>query len=343
MSTIQLIKKEFYAHRMVSGSSNEVTRPVGQIPKLKYLSYRTHRRRHERRKVLIKLSQKQAEIKIEQQKFRRMVREILTGNSRDSTQKWWNNVVRESSDITKSMLVRKLFGRVRHSDVGRISAPLLKTFRSLEEDILEVVMKHKTKYLKSCRGAKNLGLSLGSTFVPGHKKIYRQSPFQRNNQALVNELKSVAKLIFEEAFGSEDWYIKLKKLVHDAVFAIHGEEGLQCLFGGLPITCVWLSLVPQGNQAHVDVNAGPASFVMTTTNCKGGELILTSPVDGTVRQILLKPGHILGGSWALFKHWNLQVSKEGSENAQEFNQRHSWVFYLNRNILNIGDWKMANT
>ena len=281
-------------------------------------------------------------MKIKQQKFRRMVREILTGNPRESTKRWWNNVVRESSDPKKSMLVRKLFGRVRHSDVGRISTPLVKTFRSLEEDILEVVTNDKSKYLKSCRGAKNLGLSLGCTFVPGHRKIYRQSPFQRDNQALVNELKSVTKFIFEQAFGSEDWYIKLKKLVRDAVFAIHGEEGLECLFGGLPITCVWLSVIPQGNVAHVDVNAGPASFVMTTTSCKGGDLIVTSPVDGTVRQILLKPGHILGGSWALFKHWNLQVSNEQSEINEMLNQRHSWVFYLNRNILNIGDWKIAH-
>lgn len=323
-------------------SLKDSTRPVGRIAKLKYHSYRTHRR-EERKKILIQQSVKQMELKLEQQKFRRMVREILTGSARNSTKKWWNNVVRESSDIKRSLLVRKLFGRVRHSDVGRVSTPLLKTFRSLETDILDVVMKGKAKYLKACRGAKNLGLSLGCTFVPGHRKIYQQSPFQRDNQALVKELKSVANFVFEEAFGSEDWYVKLRRLVHDAVFAIHGQEGLDCLFGNLPITCVWLSLVPQANIAHVDVNAGPASFVMTTTNCIGGELIISSPVDGTIRQIMLKPGHILGGSWALFKHWNMQVSKEASGSTTDsMNQRHSWIFYLNRNILNIGDWQIVN-
>lgn len=288
------------------------------------------------------MTKEQGEFKIQQQKFRRMVREVLTGSARETTKVWWNNIVRESSNESKSMLVRKLFGRVRHTDVGRVSSSLLKVFSSFEEDILEVVEAHKAKYLKPCRGAKNLGLSLGSTFVPGHKKIYKASPFQRNNQAMINELKIIANLVFEEAFGTEDWYVKLKQKVRQAVYAIHGENGLQCLFGELPVSCVWLSLVPQANIGHVDVNAGPASFVMTTTNCQGGELIVTSPVDGTVRQILLKPGHILGGSWALFKHWNLKVSNNTERSTQELEQRHSWVFYLNRNILNIGDWKIVD-
>ena len=160
---------------------------------------------------------------------------------------------------------------------------------------------------------------------------------------MVNELKSVVNMVFEEVFGLEDWYIKLKKYVHDAVFSIHGQEALVCLFGGLPFSCVWLSLVPQGNVAHIDVNAGPASFVMTTTNCDGGDLIITLPVDGTKRRILLKPGYILGRLWVLFKHWNLQVGPSSSQAGEELNgQRHSWVFYLNRNILNIGDWTIAD-
>ena len=318
-------------------------RPTGRMESLRYHSYRSPRNKAERRRILVKVNEEQKEMKVQQQKFRRLVREVLLGNPREGTKKWWNNVVRESSVASKSMLVRKLFGRVRHSDVGRILRPLLHCFQSLEKEILNAVEKRKKRYMKSCRGAKNLGLSLGCTFVAGHKKIYAKSPFQRENQGLVNELKSVVNMVFEEAFGSEDWYIKLKKCVHDAVFSIHGQEGLDCLFGGLPISCVWLSLVPEGNVAHVDVNAGPASFVMTTTNCDSGDLIISSPVDGTKRRILLKPGYILGGSWALFKHWNLQVGPSSSRGGEELNgERHSWVFYLNRNILNIGDWTIAD-
>lgn len=311
-----------------------------KIQRLRFHSYRSERRKIERTRVLIELKHRQREQRKDQQKFRRMVSEIIAGSPRENVKKWWNNVVRESSNPLKSMLIRKLLGRVRHNDVGKISDKLLTCFRSLEEDILSQIDAKGNKGLKSCRGAKTLGLSLGCTFVPGHKKIYSKSPFQRENQALVNELKGVTAVVFEEAFGGEEWFVNLKRKVRDAVFAIHGFEGLECLFGGLPISCVWLSLKPQQDTAHVDVNTGPATFVMTTTNCNGGDLVITSPMDGSKRRIHLKPGQMLGGSWALFKHWNMKVQPNNSDGTE--GQRHSWVFYLNRNLLNIGDWKIVS-
>jgi len=124
------------------------------------------------------------------------------------------------------------------------------------------------------------------------------------------------------------------------VLSTHGAEGLNCLFAGLPITCVWLSLSQASNRPHIDADSGPATFVMTSTSCAGGDLVVTSPVDGSQRNIRLRPGQLLGGAWALYRHWNLTVHGEpGDIDGQ--GETHSWVFYLNRNILNIGEWEVV--
>jgi len=306
---------------------------------LRYASYRSKRKK-KRESALIKLTIKQREDKKTQQELRRRVNAILNGNFDPKIKAWWNNVVRESADRKKSCLMKRFLGRVRHADVGGMSAELLSCFRSLEHDIIDAIRDKGDKFLKKCRGANNEGLSLGCTFVPGHKKIYKRSPFQRCEPVLIEELKNLLSVVFEDAFGMEHWYKELKRKVKEAVFAIHGHDGLDCLFGGLPISCVWLALKPQCNQEHVDVNAGPATFVMTTSNCSGGDLVISSPIDNRKRKIHLKPGQILGGSWALYKHFNMRVGGNAPDGSE--GDRHSWVFYLNRNILNIGGWSVVD-
>jgi len=165
-----------------------------------------------RRGILARITEEQQHRRRVQRKYRNIVAAIISGTARPEAVIWWNEMCRESRLQARSDVMRKLFGKVRFSDVGNLCPPLVECFRSVEKRILDKVQQDKNNVLiKKYRGGDTMGISLGSTFVGGHKKVYTRSPFQVANPELIDELKEVVSVMFDTSFGNEDWYITLKK------------------------------------------------------------------------------------------------------------------------------------
>jgi hypothetical protein len=83
---------------------------------------------------------------------------------------------------------------------------------------------------------------------------------------------------------------------------------------------------PNEGNVHCDRNVVGATFLLTTSDVTGSTLCLSTPT-GKLAKYDLKPGAIIGGSWASYSHCNLKVDNHPG------NSRTSWTLYLDARVF----------
>ncbi len=108
----------------------------------------------------------------------------------------------------------------------------------------------------------------------------------------------------------------------------HGNKksGYERTLSGLPLTGLWFNIIPKQEAVHCDRNVVGSTFVLSTYEGDGADLILATQSPNNLGKLQINPPMILAGKWANYAHCNTNVVTES--------KRTSWTLYLDRRAFN---------
>ena len=181
----------------------------------------------------------------------------------------------------------------------------------------------------------NKGVSLAMSVQPGSKfsgkntgvsGTIQKAKWAKQHPDVAKRAQQTVQAILDAAFGSDRWYRRAlaycKRLNEQA-----GNE--ERTIWGTVFSGLWFTLVTKECSIHKDHNVCGPSFLLSTYEPQGCNGCLTVKTDKArhPENIIMRPGTILGGSWAQCEHCNSNVSQDVASN------RTSWVIYLDKRVF----------
>lgn len=203
---------------------------------------------------------------------------------------------------------------------------LLEVEQELKELIKQKIIKVDTHKFGANKGV-NVGLTVRVGFPCGDKEAGMSGSVQwsdivKGRPLLRNKIINTFKGLIEERFGKLTWYERLKKITKK----LNEDSNETRTIPDLPITGIWFTCNPKKEHSHCYRNACGSTFLLTTSDVEGGELLGMYP-NGNLFKHHVKPGEIVAGKWATNAHCNNGLSKEKKE------KRTSWTVYLDRRVF----------
>ena len=282
-------------------------------------------------------SQQQIERDNVTRRFRSRLTQFFQNHNHPDLVAWWNEHMRCSGSLSHAISLRMFFPKVPIVEVAVIQPALIQQLAAIETYILSVIPS--SKFSPVCRfDSERRGVNIGCTVVNGgtySNSISVPGTIARLPQIkkIINELKQCIRNIFDEAFADRPWYRDLLDRLKFYIKKIHGDDGLEMLFAGLPITGVWLSSVSNlskvaaASHGHVDDNVFGCSYVLSTDQISGVKLAFSKQDNDDYNYVDINVNNIVAGQWSTRKHFNLFPAQMDS--------RISWVFYFDRRVLSI--------
>ncbi len=201
--------------------------------------------------------------------------------------------------------------------------------RCLEKEILDLLKASQENYTSHKYGA-NEGVNCGMSFSGGGILSNKEngisgtvqwSGFVKKRPDLRRRLCQLFQKILEEAFHDCLWY---KQLLH-LTTNVNKKSGCNRTLSGLPLTGLWFNIIPKQEAVHCDRNVVGSTFVLSTYEGDGADLILATQSPNNLGKLQINPPMILAGKWANYAHCNTNVTSES--------KRTSWTLYLDRRVF----------
>ena len=275
-----------------------------------------------------------------QRRFVRRVRSLLNNPNKSKHIDWWNDTLSCSNKEENATMVQRFFPQIPRIEFISFHKDLNRDLAELESFVLNSIPS--SRFSPVCRfDSSRTGINLGCTVVNGGRysnSISAPGTIARIKSVakVLPEIKSIVRDIFSQSFGDRKWYTEYCKKIKHYVTTIHGTEGENLLFAGLPITAVWISSVSNktnetlASDIHVDDNVFGCSFVLTTKQIDDVQLVIEK--NDSNLTVPIRSSQIIAGKWSLGKHCNLF--------PPNMNNRISWVFYFDRRVLQIGKYNL---
>ena len=243
---------------------------------------------------------------------------------------------RKPEDDNMSLHRSIWFNIVPYCCVRSVDEKLLQRLEVIQNCFLD---KHHNK--KNLTGHKygankgyNLGLSIvtGGGYAGGGEGIgsIHWTPSVKRDPKLRSDLVEVLSEILEKAFGALSWYKRLKLICDKIRSTRTPNKDCPRVIPNIPVTGLWFSMCPNGENAHCDDNTVGATFLITTSVTKGADLQML-PEAGTLMDQKVSRGTIMAGKWSQFPHTNKAVKKPIS-----LGERNVWTLYLDYRVFYYG-------